>query len=100
MFLEARATSFNVKNGFETEFLKAMKKYENSIELFKVSDLISENYFGIETDKLKMLGDYIGVVKNDYEQLLLCKNMTKFKGHHTALTEKEMILPLIIVEND
>ena len=97
MFLEPRATGMFVKKECEEKFLKAMKKYEDKIELLKTTDLIKDNFFGPKTDKLEMLGDYIAVVKNDYEHILFKKDSTRFKGHHTGLTKKEMILPLIMI---
>ena len=97
MFLEPRATGMFVKKECEDKFLKAMKKYEDKIELLKTTDLIKDNFFGPKTDKLKMLGDYIAVVKNDYEYILFKEDSIRFKGHHTGLTKKEMILPLIMI---
>lgn len=98
-FLEARAAGMFVKKECEEKFLKTMKKYEDKIELLKTKDLIKDNFFGPKTDKLNMLGDYIAVVKNDYEYILFNENYPKFKGHHSGLTKKEMILPLIMIKN-
>ena len=97
MFLEPRATGMFVRKKCEDKFLKVMKKYEDKIELLRTKDLIKDNFFGPKTDKLKMLGDYIAVVKNDYEHILFKEDSTRFKGHHTGLTKKEMILPLIMI---
>ncbi len=98
LYLEARAVAFQVKD--ESKFLKAIKKYKKDAKLFKVSSLIKKNFFGPESEKLKMLGDYILVMKNNYKQFVLGKNKTLFKGHHTALTRREMILPLIVIEKE
>ena len=99
IYLEPRAFALQVKDGETDNFLKAIKKYKKDIKLYKVNDLIDKNYFGPKTDKLKLLGDYIAVVKNNYKQILMDEKSHKFKGHHTGLTASEMILPLIIVEN-
>ena len=97
-YLEARAVSFRIKN--ENEFLREIKKYKKDARLYKVEKLIKNNYFGVKTKKLKILGDYILIMKNNYKQFVLEKNKTLFKGHHTALTRREMILPLIVIEKE
>lgn len=99
LFLEARAAGFFVKKECENKFLQEMKKYKDKIKLFKTKDLIDDNFFGPKTDKLNMLGEYIAIVKNDYEHFLFQENNTRFKGHHTGLTKKEMVLPLIMIKN-
>lgn len=95
MYMEARAVAFRIKPDFENAFLKAMEKYQD-IKVFKTEDMIKENFFG-KGDKGYLLGDYIGVVTNDHSQLLLSPTMVKFKGHHTSLSEKEMHVPLIVI---
>lgn len=96
LYLEARAVSFNLLDGKDKDFKKQMKKYKN-IKLYKVEKLIKSNYFGKPTHNAKLLGDYIGVVKDNKTQLLLSPKMVKFKGHHTGLSKREMLLPLIII---
>lgn len=97
MFLEPRATAFFIKNGKEKHFLKIMKKYQNKVKVFSVKNLVNKNFFGPKTNKIKMLGDFIAVPKSDDELILMSENHQKFKGHHTGLTKKEMLLPLIII---
>lgn len=95
-YLELRAAAFRVKD--KDKFLDAVKKYEEDAMLFAVSDMVKENFFGPYTDRLKMLGDYILVMKDNEKQFVFSPEHMLFKGHHAALTEKEMLLPLIIVE--
>lgn len=97
-YLEARAVAFQMKD--EEKFLNAVKKYRKYAKLFKVENLIKKKFFGPKTEKLKMLGDYILVMKNNYKQFVFSENHTLFKGHHTALTKREMILPLIVIEKE
>ncbi len=99
IYLEPRAFAFQIKEGQEERFLQEMKKYKKDIKLFKSSWLIEKDYFGEYTEKLKYLGDYIGVVKNCHKMILFGEKSVRFKGHHTGLTKREMILPLIIVGN-
>ena len=98
MYLEARAVAFQIKDGQHETFKQEMKKYKKDLKLFKVEDLIKKNYFGSKTEKLKVLGDYIAVVKNYDKIVCFSKETFPFKGHHTSLTKHDMIVPLIIVE--
>lgn len=95
-YLEARAVAFKIKTNMENKFKQEIKKYKE-LKLFKVDDLIKKNYFGPKTEQAKILGDYIAIVKNNHTQVLINELMPRFKGHHTALTKREMILPLIII---
>ena len=97
-YLESRAVAFQVKN--EEMFLKAVKKYKKDAKLYKVRNLIKKNYFGPNTEKLKMLGDYILLMKNNHKQFVFSDKHMLFKGHHTSLTKREMLLPLIIIEKE
>ncbi len=99
LYLEPRAIAFQVKEDQEQNFLIEMKKYRKDIKLYKTSTLINKNYFGLKTEKLSYLGDYIGVVKNYNKIVLVDKNNERYKGHHTGLTNREMFLPLIIIGN-
>lgn len=99
MYLEPRAFAFQVKEGQEQNFLHEMKKYKKDIKLYRSQNLINKNYFGVKTDKLSYLGDYIGVMKNYNKIVLFKENSHRFKGHHTGLSKREMLLPLIIIEN-
>ena len=99
LYLEPRACSFQIKEGEEKNFLYEAKKYKKDLKFYKVEDLIRKNYFGPRTTKLKLLGDYIAVAKNTDKMILMSPISNRFKGHHTGLTAREMILPLIIIEN-
>ena len=95
MYMEARAVAFRVKKGKEQSFFKAVAKYPD-IKIYRSEDMIKEGFFG-KGDKGFLLGDFIGIVTNDHTQLLLSPKMVKFKGHHTSLSDKEMIVPLIVI---
>lgn len=96
-FLEARVPSFFVKEGRENDFEQHFqKKYGTDFELYKSEDLISKGYFGTRGDKTALLGDYTAIGTYTHKQALLTPNSTKYKGHHTSLTE-EMEVPLIIL---
>lgn len=98
LFLEPRACGFWLKDGMEEKFLEVMKKYKDKLTLKKSSDMVREGYFGPNTEKTYKLGDYIAICKRDNDMILFDSKDTKFKGHHTGLSDKEMLLPLIIAD--
>ena len=98
-YLDARTPAFIVKKGKEKLFETIFKKrYSKDFKLFKSKDLIKKGYFGNRGDKGYLLGDYIAIGTHTHKQFLYSENVTKFKGHHTSLTE-EMKVPLIILKN-
>lgn len=97
-YLDARTPAFRVKKGNEKEFEKLFKqKYGKDFKLFKSKDLINKGYFGKHGDYGYLLGDYIAVGKYTHKQFLCFEDSTRFKGHHTSLTE-EMEVPLIMLK--
>ncbi len=96
-FLDARTPAFIVKQGKEKEFEKLFKKrYGKDFKLFKTKDLIRKKYFGNHGKFGHLLGNYIAIGTYTHKQFLSHENATRFKGHHTSLTE-EMLVPLIIL---
>ena len=96
-FLEARAPAFLVKDGRKKEFEEYFRsKYSEDFILHKSEDLIAKGYFGNIGDKADSLGNYIAIGTYTHKQALLTPISTKFKGHHTSLTE-EMEVPLILL---
>ncbi|MBO5884467.1 MAG: GNAT family N-acetyltransferase [Clostridia bacterium] len=96
-FLDARTPAFIVKNGKEKEFeTKFDQKYGQDFKLFKSKDLIEQGYFGNCGDYGYLLGDYIAIGTYTNKLFISHKNMMRFKGHHTSLTD-EMLVPLIIL---
>lgn len=96
-YLDARTPAFIVKNGkkkaFETLF---RQRYGEDFKLYKSKDLIKKGFFGKKGEYGYLLGDYIGIGTYTHKLFLSYKEMTRFKGHHTSLTE-EMEVPLIIL---
>lgn len=98
-YLEARAPAFKVKKDKKLEFEQYFNsKYKEDFTLFSSQDLIDAGYFGNVGDKGYLLGDYIAIGTYTHKQAVLTPSMSKFKGHHTSLTE-EMEVPLIIITN-
>lgn len=98
-YLEARAPAFKVKKDKKFEFEKYFNsKYNKDFTLYTSQELIDAGYFGNIGDKHHLLGDYIAIGTFTHKQAVLTPSMSKFKGHHTSLTE-EMEVPLIIITN-
>lgn len=96
-FLDARTPAFIVKKGREKEFEDLFEsRYGQDFKLFKSSDLINQGYFGNKGNFGYLLGDYIAIGTFTHKQFIFHENMSRFKGHHTSLTE-EMEVPLIII---
>lgn len=98
-FLDARTPAFCVKGGMNHAFEKYfVDTYGKDFELHKTSELINKNCFGTFGNKANLLGDYIAIGTYTHKQAICSPGATKFKGHHTSLTE-EMEVPLIILVN-
>ena len=96
-FLEARAPAFLVKKGRESDFQKYFRqRYGEDFLLYRSQDLLDQRYFGDRGDKAFLLGDFIAVGTYTHKQALLTPKSTRFRGHHTSLTE-EMEVPLILL---
>ena len=98
--MESRAISFKLKPNMEQKFLNIMKKFEKDFILIKADTLIEKGVFGNVDNELKeFLGDYIGVGTNTFKIARFNPDKFMFKGHHTALTEEEMYVPLIMIKS-
>lgn len=99
-YLDARTPAFIVKKGNEQQFeTRFNEKYGKDFKLFKSQDLINKGYFGSKGNYGYLLGDYIAIGTFTHKQFLAYENATRFKGHHTSLTE-EMEVPLIMLKKE
>lgn len=99
--------SYYIKRGYREKFKKSFKKkYGEDMLLFKTTDLIDNNFFGIgifnKTAK-DNLGEYISICKKG-TYLINNPNIEKYygkiKGNHSGLSSDEMIVPLIIIDTN
>ena len=102
--IEGRARNISLNAGKEEEFLEIYKKYlKNDFVLYSKKEILEENFFGLGKKHFKF-DDFI----DDY---MLCAIGNKCLGYelpkeedfimkstHAGLTEREMIVPLIIIE--
>lgn len=105
--LDPRAAAFRVKPGMAEQFVAAFQKYQDDFVLYPSKDLIAKGVFGVfrKADYQKYLGDYIAIGTNTNKMLVFTegqeiwgkKRQAIYRGHHTALTPDEMLVPLIIV---
>ena len=95
-FMEARAPAFIVKDGKAEAFERYFKeKYNDDFILYSSKELVEKGFFGEYGDKSHLLGDYIAIGTYTHKQAILVPYQTRYKGHHTSLTE-EMEVPLIM----
>ncbi len=99
--------SYYIKKGYKKKFEKSFKeKYEQDMFLFKTTDLIDNNFFGIGNFKPRAkdnLGEYTSICKKG-TYLINDPNIEKYhgkiKGNHSGLSSDEMIIPLIIIDTN
>lgn len=92
-----------LKNGREREFLRAMRRIKEACYLFKSEELVKKGVFGLEhPDKrfLDRIGDYVVAMKEGYGIYDFIGKIHKKrefnKGDHGSLSEREMLVPLIV----
>lgn len=98
--------TYYVKKDMEKEFLEEFNKdFEDKMYLFKTEEFIKNNVFGpYESNQnlLDNLGEYISLC-NSNAQFINSPEIEEYykktKGNHSGLTNDEMIIPLIIINN-
>ncbi len=96
-YMEARAPAFLVKDGMAEKFEKHFKeKYGEDFVLYSSDELVKKGFFGEFGSKAHLLGDYVAIGTYTHKQAIFVSKQTRFKGHHTSLTE-EMEVPLIMI---
>ena len=99
--------TYYVKKELEQEFIETFNKdFKGRMFLFKTSDFIKNKVFGPTKASqylLDNLGEYISLCNSDSQYINSCdvdEYYGKTKGNHSGLTEDEMIIPLIVIENN
>lgn len=93
-----------VKNKYHQDFKKYVKKnLSKYCDIFESEYLLKNNYFGLFEPTPKIfdrIGDYTIIVKDNYLlwDTMLKDIKNKFRGHHSALTDDELFVPLIYFE--
>ena len=102
--IESRTTTFKVKDKdkFKNDFNKLFKDH---FMLFSKEEFLNSDYAYI-LDKAKsklerFIFDFVSISIDEYSFVYYDKKFNLLKAHHAGSTEKEMIIPLIIVgDND
>ena len=100
--LEPRATNFFVKNEMLEDFKKEFNNlFENDFILLSKQEIISKKLFGsgVPNEKFEScLGDYLAIAVSD-KAIVDSHKENLEKGLHAGITEDEVLIPLIIVDN-
>ncbi|MBP5534959.1 MAG: alkaline phosphatase family protein [Alphaproteobacteria bacterium] len=102
--LDGRAQTVFLKEGKEKVFLDLFKKYlAKDFILVKSNDALGMNLFGYGKERScvrDFLGDYLIIAKTEKSLVQRFENDTYnyLPGMHSGLTNKEMVVPLILIE--
>lgn len=99
--IETRATSVLVKNKYKEEFKEIfLKKYGDKFEVLTKEEVLENHIFGygIPHDKVdSFIGDFLVIAKDKWCLHYSTEHKNKFKASHAGMTEDEMIIPLIVM---
>ena len=99
--IDARATSFFIKEGYNKKFEEYFNKYfSNDFILLTKKEVLERNIFG--TGKYhkhfeESLGDYLAIAIND-KYFKYSDIGEDYKSAHAGITEDEVYIPLIIID--
>lgn len=100
--IEARATSFFIKQGKQKEFEKLFNKYfKNDFILYTKEEVIKNRLFGPGKNNIYFedtIGDFLAVATKD-KYFLYNEHSKIFKSVHAGITEDEVVVPLIIYKS-
>lgn len=99
--LEPRSVNFFIKEEFQEAFPKVFNQHFGGwFQLLSKQEVIDQGLFG----KFKhhpnfdlALGDYLAIATDAYA-LLDTRSDIQFKAHHAGMTQKEMRVPLILID--
>lgn len=100
--IEPRSLAFHVKDGMDRSFREAfLKHFKDSFMLLSRQEVLDMKLFGdgnIHPRFMEFIGDYLAVAVSDMAIFVNREEYENLVGVHAGLTEKEMMVPLIIVE--
>ena len=99
--LEPRAVNFFIKEGMVDAFAAEFNELlGDKFKLMPRSEVFSTGLFGAFPQHPNVdlaIGDFIAIATDRYA-LLDDRNDPAFKGHHAGMTEREMLVPLILID--
>ncbi len=100
--IEPRALAFYVKEGRETEFETAfLRHFGGDYILLPKQEVINQRLFGrgnVHPRFEEFLGDYLAIAIGDLSIFYSRKDAEHCIGVHAGLTDREMMVPLIVIE--
>lgn len=103
--IEPRGTTFFVKKHMINKFPEIFNKYyKDDFILLTREQALNKNIFGFGNQHKKVddfLGDFFACATSD--KIFKCKKINStddmiFKAHHAGITDKEMMVPIIVIE--
>ena len=99
--LEPRVVSFKVIDSKKEEFIMEFNKYfKEEFWLLNASEVIDKKIFGTGQNNIhfeESIGDFVAFSKSN-KGIIYDSNTFQFKSHHAGLTDREMLIPLIVKE--
>ena len=99
--IEPRAISFKVIDSKKDEFVSEFNKYfKDEFWLLDASEVIDKCIFGTgenNTHFEESIGDFVALAKSN-KAIIYSNDSYQFKSHHAGLTDREMLIPLIVKE--
>ncbi|MBN2878806.1 MAG: alkaline phosphatase family protein [Clostridia bacterium] len=100
--LEPRCNSYYIKEGMIDDFVMAFEKeFSDEFVLYTKEEFLQKGFLGEGTPhkkSLDFLGDIIAVATGDIGLWHDIGADKKFKALHAGMTDKEMMVPLIVLE--
>lgn len=99
--IEPRAVSFKViENKYEEFILEFNKYFKDDFILLNKKEVIESKIFGTGNNNEyfeEAIGDFVALAKSD-KCIIYDENSPIFKSMHAGLTDREMLIPLIVKE--
>lgn len=100
--IEPRTLAFDVKKGMEQQFVREFEKYfGEEFQLYTKQEVIESKLFGpgkMHERFERAIGDYLATSTGALSIFNSEEERDFFVGGHAGLTEKEMMVPLIVIE--
>lgn len=99
--IEPRATSFKIIDFKKEEFIMEFNKYfKDDFWLLNKDEIIDKKIFGTGQNNIhfeESIGDFVALAKSN-KAIIYNSDSYQFKSHHAGLTDREMLIPLIVKE--
>ena len=101
--METRVVTFSIKETHKVEFVKLFNKYFGSdFKLFTKQEFMASGLLGNGTPHRKVddfIDDFVAISTSPKSLSLLVDQEYNNIGEHAGISEQEMVVPLIFIEN-